>query len=49
MRFKIKFKICYICGKRFQKKFLHDKNYQEVRDHCHYTGKDKVNHIVFVI
>ena len=41
MRFKIRFKICYICGKRFQKKFLHDKNYQEVRDHCHYTGKDR--------
>ena len=30
---------CYICGKRFQKKFANDKNYWKVRDHCHYTSK----------
>ena len=30
---------CYICGKRFLKKFANDKNYLKVRDHCHYTGK----------
>ena len=30
---------CYICGKRFPKKFAKDKNYQKVRDHCHFTGK----------
>ena len=32
-------KVCYICGKRFLKKFANDKNYQKARDHCHYTGK----------
>ena len=30
---------CYICGKRFLKKFANDKDYQKFRDHCHYTGK----------
>ena len=30
---------CYTCGKRFLKKFANDKNYQKVRDLCHYTGK----------
>ena len=29
----------YICGKRFLKKFVNDKNYRKVRDHCHFTGK----------
>ena len=32
-------KACYICGKRFLKKFTNDKNYRKVRDHCHFTGK----------
>ena len=32
-------KVCYICRKRFIKKFVKDKNYGKVRDHCHYTGK----------
>ena len=32
-------KICYICGKRFLKKFANDKNYWKVRDHGHYTSK----------
>ena len=31
-------KVCYICGKRFLKKFANDKNYQKVRDHCRFTG-----------
>ena len=30
---------CYICGKRLPKKFTNDKNYGEVRDHCHFTRK----------
>ena len=30
---------CYICGKIFSEKFSKDKNYQKVRDHCHFTGK----------
>ena len=32
-------KICYICKKRFQNKYLKDKKYRKIRDHCHYTGK----------
>ena len=32
-------KVCYICGKRFLRKFTNDKNYRKVRDHCHFTGK----------
>ena len=30
---------CYICGKRFTKKFAKDKNYWKVRDHWNFTGK----------
>ena len=30
---------CYICGKRFSKKFAKDINYRRVRDHCHFTCK----------
>ena len=30
---------CYICGKRFLKKFVKDKNYRKEREHCHFTGK----------
>ena len=29
---------CYICGKRFSKRFAKDKNYQKNRAHCHFTG-----------
>ena len=29
-------KICYICK---ENKYLKDKKYRKVRDHCHYTGK----------
>ena len=32
-------KVYFICGKRFLKKFVNDKDYRKVRDHCHYTGK----------
>ena len=32
-------KICFICGKRFLKKFANDRSYQNVRHHCHFTGK----------
>ena len=32
---------CYICGKMLLKKFAKDKNYQKVRDHCHFTGKHR--------
>ena len=32
-------KICYICNEKFENKYLKDKKYCKVRDHCHYTGK----------
>ena len=35
-------KICYICKKEF------DKKKYKVRDHCHYTGKYRVQLIIFV-
>ena len=31
--------VCYICGKRFLKKFDNDKNYRKARDYCHITSK----------
>ena len=30
-------KICYICKEKFENKYLKDKKYRKVRDHCHYT------------
>ena len=32
-------KICYICNKKFENKYLKDEEYCKVRDHCHYTGE----------
>ena len=34
-------KICYICTEKFENKYLKDKKYWNVRDHCtcHYTGE----------
>ena len=32
-------KICYICKEKFLKKYIKDKKYCKVRDHCHYTGE----------
>ena len=34
-----KAKICYICKEKFENKYLKDKKYCKVRDHCHYTGE----------
>ena len=34
-------KVCDIRGKIIPKKFAKDKNYQKVREHCHYTGKPR--------
>ena len=31
-------KICYIFKEKFENKYLKDKKYYKVRDHCHYTG-----------
>ena len=32
-------KIYYICKKKFKNKYLKDKKYCKVRDHCHFTGE----------
>ena len=31
--------IYYICEAKFENKYLKDKKYCKVRDHCHYTGE----------
>ena len=33
--------VCYICKEKFKNKYVKDKKYRKVRDHCHYTGKYK--------
>ena len=32
-------KICYVCKKKIENKYLKDKKYRRVRDHCHYAGE----------
>ena len=32
-------KICYICQGKYENKYLKDKKYRKVRDHCHYAGE----------
>ena len=32
-------KICYISKEEFENKYVKDKKYFKVRDHCHYTGE----------
>ena len=32
-------KTCYICKEKFENKYLKDKKYRKVGDHCHYTGE----------
>ena len=34
-------KICYICKEKFENKYLEDKKYHKVRDHCLYTGEQR--------
>ena len=31
--------ICYICEEKFEYKYLKDKKYHKICDHCHYTGE----------
>ena len=31
--------ICHICKQKFEYKYIKDKKYCRVRDHCHYAGK----------
>ena len=33
-------KIGYISKEKIENKYLKDKKYHKVRDHCHYTGKN---------
>ena len=33
--------ICYTCGEKFEDKYIKDKKYCKVRDHCNYTGEYK--------
>ena len=43
-------KVCYICRKRFIKKFAKEKNYRKCRDHCYYTlSHIEAQHIVSII
>ena len=42
-------KVCYICTKKFENKYLKDKKYRKVRDDCHYTGNIEVLLISYVI
>ena len=32
-------KVCYIGKAKFENKYLKDKKYCNIRDHCHYTGE----------
>ena len=32
-------KICYIYEEKFENKYVKNKKYCKVRDHCHYKGK----------
>ena len=32
-------KIYYVCKEQFENKYVKDKKYHNVRDHCHYTGE----------
>ena len=40
-------KICYICKEKFENKYLKDKKYCKVSDHCHYT--EEVLRIAYLI
>ena len=31
--------ICYICKDKLENKYVKDKKYCKIRDHCYYTGK----------
>ena len=35
-------KICYICKEKFQNKYVKDKKYRKVRDHCLHIGEYRV-------
>ena len=42
-------KICYICKEKSENKYLKDKKYCKVRDHCPYKENIEVLRIVYEI
>ena len=43
-------KICYICKRNFEDKYLNNKKYCEFRNRCYYTGEYRgATHIAYVI
>ena len=32
-------RLCYICNEKWENKYVKDKKYCKVRDHCYYTGE----------
>ena len=32
-------KMFYICKEKLENKYLKDKKYYKIKDHCHYTGE----------
>ena len=34
-------KICYICEEKFENKYVKDKKYRKVNNHCHYTWENR--------
>ena len=32
-------KVCYICQEKFENKYVQNKKYRKVADHCIYTGE----------
>ena len=35
-------KTCFICEEKFENKYFKDEKFRKVRDHCHYTGNNRV-------
>ena len=33
--------ICYICEEKFENKYVKDKKYRKVNNHCHYTWENR--------
>ena len=41
--------VCFICKERFEHKYVKDKKYRKVRDHCHCAGDTEVLRKAYVI
>ena len=42
-------KICNICKEKFENKYVKDKKYRKVRDHCHCKGNNEILGTAYVI